>query len=142
LFRRFTGGSYSRESQERSTERCQLSPPEPPSQLHQEHVVGRSLEEIARIAAEGEVPGVGAVLPTLRPHCVERRARTELPAQDRVHPERLEVEVGVDEAEGRRGPGPVWIDGVAAVRVADERAHVLPIGGEVIRARRSELLDL
>src|SRR5438128_5900040 len=80
------------------------SPPQPPRDLEQEHVVGPRPEEAPGVAPQLEVGRVCLVLPALGPDDVQARAGPELPSPDRVDPQRLEVEVGVGETEAGGGP--------------------------------------
>src|SRR5580765_8258824 len=65
----------------------------PVRQLHQEAVVGRKIEQIVQVAAEGaRALETGGPLPALTPHHKQRRSRPVLPAEHHVRAELLEVE--------------------------------------------------
>src|SRR5687767_3073904 len=84
-----------------SRPRIEVSPSQPVGKLHQKHVVCICVEEPGKVAPGTEFAGVAIVLALFGPDCVERRAGLELPAKNRIQPERLEVEVGVVERKGR-----------------------------------------
>src|SRR4051812_49236603 len=72
---------------------CEPLAIDPVRHLHQEAVVRRQIEQVAKVAAEaaGPLDSLGS-LPALTPYQEERRARTVLPTEHDVRAELLEVE--------------------------------------------------
>src|SRR5436190_12613982 len=70
--------------------KTEASAPEIPRRLHEQDVVRVRGEEVADVAAEGEVARVGVVAAAFGPDEIERGPGLPLPAQDRVQTERLD----------------------------------------------------
>src|SRR6185503_11067067 len=114
---------------------------EPVGRLDGDDVLGVDVEQGAPVARELEVPDRRGGFAPLLPHEEEGRAGAVFPPQYRVPAERSEVEVGVVEAERRRGAARIGIDDDGAGGVRPHRSLLLAVDVELELARRAELLE-